>query len=150
MATSNIFRWQPLPSPTLWLWRLTDTPMLGDTPGFFHQNDRKGCKRDYLDARGHFVFAFWCNRRQTVRRVVTTPRKTRVKYQTCSSIRLYTNNTRFVNAILLPSLRRLSVFVTCFLWTILVGPRSPIQSVFRPPFFFFVAFLLSSRRLGFL
>ena len=29
------------------------------TPGFFfHQNDRKGCKRDYLDARGHFVLRF--------------------------------------------------------------------------------------------
>ena len=27
-------------------------------PGFFHQNDLKGCKRDYLDARGHFVSRF--------------------------------------------------------------------------------------------
>ena len=26
-------------------------------PNFFHQNDRKGCKWDYLDALGHF-FAF--------------------------------------------------------------------------------------------
>ena len=25
---------------------------------FFHENDRKGCKRDYLDARGHFVLRF--------------------------------------------------------------------------------------------
>ena len=25
---------------------------------FFHQNYRKGCKRDYLDARGHFVLCF--------------------------------------------------------------------------------------------
>ena len=24
----------------------------------FHQNDRNGCKRDYLDARGHFVLHF--------------------------------------------------------------------------------------------
>ena len=28
------------------------------TPDFFHQNHRKGCKRDYLDARGHFVLRF--------------------------------------------------------------------------------------------
>ena len=28
------------------------------TPGFFFTNDRKGCKRDYLDARGHFVLRF--------------------------------------------------------------------------------------------
>ena len=36
------------------------TPVLGGTPRyfFFHQNDRKGCKRDYLDARGHFVLHF--------------------------------------------------------------------------------------------
>ena len=34
------------------------TPALGSTPGFFRQNDRKGCKRDYLDARGHFVLRF--------------------------------------------------------------------------------------------
>ena len=32
--------------------------MLGGTPDFFHQNDRKGCKRDYLDARGHIVSRF--------------------------------------------------------------------------------------------
>ena len=25
---------------------------------FLHQNDRKGCKRDYLDAWGHFVLRF--------------------------------------------------------------------------------------------
>ena len=25
---------------------------------FFHQNDRKVCKRDYLDARGNFVLRF--------------------------------------------------------------------------------------------
>ena len=34
------------------------TPVLRGTPDFFHQNDRKGCKRDYLDARGHFVLRF--------------------------------------------------------------------------------------------
>ena len=34
------------------------TPVLGGTPDFFHQNDRKGCKRDYLDVRGHFVLRF--------------------------------------------------------------------------------------------
>ena len=34
------------------------TPVLGGTPDFFHQNDCKGCKRDYLDARGHFVLHF--------------------------------------------------------------------------------------------
>ena len=34
------------------------TPVLEGTPGFFHQNDRKGCKRYYLDARGHFALPF--------------------------------------------------------------------------------------------
>ena len=34
------------------------TPVLGGTPRFFHQNDRKGCKRDYFDARGYFVLRF--------------------------------------------------------------------------------------------
>ena len=33
-------------------------PVLGGTPDFFHQHDRKGCKRDYLEARGHFVLRF--------------------------------------------------------------------------------------------
>ena len=33
-------------------------PHVSGTPGFFHQNDRKGCKRDYLDARGPFVLRF--------------------------------------------------------------------------------------------
>ena len=57
MATSNIFRWQPLsvpsdfdglPSP-----RVTGYPRF-----FFHQNDPKGCEKDYSDARGHFVWRF--------------------------------------------------------------------------------------------
>ena len=49
-------------------------PHLRGTLGFFlHQNDRNGCKRDVLDARGHFFFAFLCGQRQTVRGVVTTP-----------------------------------------------------------------------------
>ena len=30
----------------------------GYPPDFFHQNNRKGCKRDYLDAWGHFVLRF--------------------------------------------------------------------------------------------
>ena len=30
----------------------------GVPPGFFHQNDHKGCKRDVLDARGHFLLHF--------------------------------------------------------------------------------------------
>ena len=33
-------------------------PRVRGTQDFFHQNDRKGCKRDYLDARGHFVLGF--------------------------------------------------------------------------------------------
>ena len=46
---------------------------------FFHQNDRKGCKRDYLYIRVTLV-CVWCNWRQFVRGVVTNPlRKTRVK-----------------------------------------------------------------------
>ena len=27
-------------------------------PRFIHQNDHKGCKRDVLDARGHFLLRF--------------------------------------------------------------------------------------------
>ena len=27
-------------------------------PDFFHQNDRKRCNKDNLDARGHFVLRF--------------------------------------------------------------------------------------------
>ena len=35
------------------------TPILGGYPSFFfHQNDRKGCKRDVLDARGHIFCVF--------------------------------------------------------------------------------------------
>ena len=33
-------------------------PRVRGYPGFFHQNDSKGCKRDYLDARSHFVLPF--------------------------------------------------------------------------------------------
>ena len=33
-------------------------PVLGGTPGFLHQNDRKGCETDYLDALAHFVLRF--------------------------------------------------------------------------------------------
>ena len=36
------------PPLTFELWRLTLPPSSGGTPGFFHQNDRKGCKRDVL------------------------------------------------------------------------------------------------------
>ena len=34
------------------------TPVSGGTPDFFHQNDRKGRKGDYLDVRGHFLLRF--------------------------------------------------------------------------------------------
>ena len=40
--------------PTLWLWRLT-LPRGRWYPHFFHENDRKGCKRDYLYALGNFL-----------------------------------------------------------------------------------------------
>ena len=33
-------------------------PHLRGTPLFFHQHDRKGCKKDVLDARGHFLLRF--------------------------------------------------------------------------------------------
>ena len=47
---------------TFELWRLT-LPILGGYPRvclfvLSHQNDRKGCKRDVLDARGHFLLRF--------------------------------------------------------------------------------------------
>ena len=32
---------------------------LGDTPNIFHQNVRKGCKIDYLKARGQLLFRFY-------------------------------------------------------------------------------------------
>ena len=49
---------------------MATTPVLSDFDGlpyprvrgvpldFFHQNDRKGCKRDYVDARGHYILCF--------------------------------------------------------------------------------------------
>ena len=52
---------RPLPPPPAYPHTLTayPTPVLGVPPHFvFHQNDRKGCKRNYLDARGHFVLRF--------------------------------------------------------------------------------------------
>ena len=79
----NIVRWQAHPYPqTLTAY---PTPVLGGTPGIFLQNDRKGCKRDYLDARGHFVLRFGAIGNNPFGVVtnplrVTTPlRKTRVK-----------------------------------------------------------------------
>ena len=45
------------------------TPVLGSTPDFFHQNNRKGCKSDYLDARGHFVLHFGATRDKPKTRV---------------------------------------------------------------------------------
>ena len=45
-------------------------PCVEDTPDFFHQNDRKGCKRDYLDSGGHFVLRFGAIGDKSV---VTTP-----------------------------------------------------------------------------
>ena len=47
--------------------------MLGGTPDFFHRNDRKGCKRDYLDARGHFFSCFGAIGDKPFGEVVTTP-----------------------------------------------------------------------------
>ena len=53
IVISNIARLhQP---PTLWLWRLTLPPGKVVPPTFFHQNDHKGYKRDYLGALGHFI-----------------------------------------------------------------------------------------------
>ena len=34
-------------------------PTLGGTPNFFHQNEHKRCKTDYLKARGQFLFRFY-------------------------------------------------------------------------------------------
>ena len=50
-------RWQP-PPPYLRTLTAHPTPIFGGTSGFFHQNDSKGCKRDFLDARGHFLLRF--------------------------------------------------------------------------------------------
>ena len=43
----------------------------GYSRSFFHQNDRKGCKRDILDARGHFLLRFCAAGDKTVRGMVT-------------------------------------------------------------------------------
>ena len=43
------------PPLTLWLWGLTLPPGKVVPPFFFHENDRKGCKRDYLYAHGKFL-----------------------------------------------------------------------------------------------
>ena len=57
MATQNILRWQPPPLPSNF--DGSPYPHLRGVPQvFFHQNDRKGCKRDVLDARGHFLLHF--------------------------------------------------------------------------------------------
>ena len=57
MATSNILRWQPPPVPSDFD-SLPYPRVRGYLRIFFHQINRKGCKRDYLDARGHYVFHF--------------------------------------------------------------------------------------------
>ena len=43
---------------TLWLWRLTLPPGKVVPPFFFHENDCKGCRRDYLNALGNFLWRF--------------------------------------------------------------------------------------------
>ena len=59
-----MLRWQP--PPTLFF--------------FLNQNDRKGCKRDYLDARGDFILRFSAINDKPLG-VVTNPlRKTSVKH----------------------------------------------------------------------
>ena len=48
--------WKRLLHPlTLWLWRLTLPRVRWYPQFFFHENDRKGCKRDYLYALGNFL-----------------------------------------------------------------------------------------------
>ena len=42
-------------SLTLWLWRLYLPPGKVVSPTFFHENDRKGCKRDNVFALGNFL-----------------------------------------------------------------------------------------------
>ena len=63
-------------SPTFESLTAHPTPILGGTPVFFlfffHQNDRKRCKRDVLDVRGHFLLRF-CAAGDKRQGVVTTP-----------------------------------------------------------------------------
>ena len=48
--------WKRLhPPPTLWLWQLTLPRVRWNPQFFFHENDHKGCKRDYLYALGNFL-----------------------------------------------------------------------------------------------
>ena len=57
----------------------------GLPPDSFHQNDSKGCKRDYLDARDHSVLPFGAIGDKPLGGMVTTPlRKTRVKLKQMS------------------------------------------------------------------
>ena len=49
------------------------TPVLLGTPDFVNQNDNKGCKRDYLDAPGHFNFRSGAIGNKPLGGVLTTP-----------------------------------------------------------------------------
>ena len=46
IACRYFSKWRPIVSPK------------GVSPIYFRQNDRKGCRSDYLDGFGHFVFGF--------------------------------------------------------------------------------------------
>ena len=49
-------------------------PTWRGTPDFcFHQNDRKGCSLDYLDALGHFIFGFGATGKKFRGVVITLP-----------------------------------------------------------------------------
>ena len=51
--------WVPSTPPHLPSLTAYPTPTLGGTPNFFHQNERKGCKIDYLKARGQLLLRFY-------------------------------------------------------------------------------------------
>ena len=52
IVISNIARLHPPHPLTLMAY---PTPGKVVPPTFFHQNDGKGCKRDYLECLGHFL-----------------------------------------------------------------------------------------------
>ena len=74
------------------------TPVLGRNPAFFHQNDRKGCKRNYLDARGYFVLPLGAIGDKPLGSGNLRLRKTRVKIEVLVLVDGFMVNQQFNRA----------------------------------------------------
>ena len=67
------------PPPSRHIWWLTLPYLKGVPPFFFLQNDRKGCRLDYLDGFGHFLFGFGAAWKKNLEGITTPLAKTRDK-----------------------------------------------------------------------